>query len=756
MRGPQRNPNPQTQPVDGAPEAGIQAVADSNTRTEPTNLKPDPETIFPLIVGWYRASRDHYQEQRQEMAEAFDIRAGHQWSDEDLQILNDQLRPAVTFNMVDKFVESVGGLEINNRMETVYVPRQVGSTGVNDLLTSAAQWVRQECDAEDEESEMFLDCATAGWGWSQTRMSYDDDPDGMGVIERIDPLEMFPDANARKQNLADMRHVLRVKDVPVGAAEDLFPDVDPIMLHAQWAEDQPDATRQPHNARLAPYYRIDQSADVDRNEQLIRLVEVEWWEWERAWRVLDTATGRYVRFDEEKARLYAFRSRQLGQRPQMIKDRQKKYWKAIVGAEVLKIMHGPKKGGFSYKCLTGKRDVNKGTWYGIVRAMRDPQFWLNKWISQGLHIFNTNAKGGLLIETDAVADIDETRDAWAEADSIIELNPGGLNKIRPKEPASFPPQLNQMTEMAMTAFPQVSGIPSEMMGQSGSTAPQVALLEVGRRQAGMNVLAWIFNSKRRYHKEQGRLLLWMIQEYIADGRLIRIGGPEQRMYVPLVHEPGLAEYDVIVDDAPTSTNMKDKVWAALMQLLPMLRGLPIPPQFYINALKYSPTPASFVEEAKQLLSQPPPPTPGAQTKEAADKAKADLDMARAASERATAGVHDAEAQHITAKTAHILNTIEMSPQEMDLKVAQQEAQIEKTRADAANALQNAGILADDMRFQQTMAAVDALLGVHKASLAHVDGLHRRAMDIAARQAPTGDPGSPAFPQGQPAPIPGGG
>lgn len=724
-------PTIQAVPNDGAPEAGIQAIGDMDSRTEPSNRKPDPETIFPQIVGWYRASRDHFQEFRQEMAECFDLRAGHQWSETDLQILSDQVRPALTFGMIDKFVDAVGGMEINNRTETTYIPRQVGMSGVNDLLTSAAQWVRQECDAEDEETEMFLDCVTGGWGWIQSRVDFDEEPDGQILMERIDPMEMFPDANARKQNLTDRRHQMRVKDVPIGAAEELFPDFDPVMLHAQWAEDQPDATRSPHNARLAPYYRIDQSADVDRNEQLVRLVEVEWWEYARCYRVLDPASGRWIRLDEEKATLYALRARMLGQRPKLIKDRMRKYWKAIVGAEVLKIVPGPKQGGFQYKCITGKRDVNKGTWYGIVRAMRDPQLWLNKWISQGLHIFNTNAKGGLLIETDAVADIDETRDAWAEADSIIEFNPGGLAKYKQKEPAQFPEQLNQMTEMAMAAFPQVSGINIEMLGQSTSTAPQVALLEAGRRQQGMNVLAGLFNAKRRYHKEQGRLLLWMMQEYIADGRLIRVGGPEQRQYVPFVHEPGLAEYDVIVDDAPTSTNMKDKVWSSLMQLFPILRSMPqIPPEFYINAMKYSPAPAAFVQEAQKILQQKPPPNPDQQ-------AKTDYDQARAEETRARAAMHIVEGQHtsaetgrVGAETARIGVDTQLAPTETSLKIMKQQADIEKTRADAANALQNAGITADDQRFRQTMAAVDALLRVHGAAMDHVQGMHQRAMDLA--------------------------
>ena len=694
--------------------------------------------MFPLIVGWYKTSRDHWQEQRQEMAEMFDLRAGHQWSDEDLQRLSDQMRPAITFNRIGPFLDAVSGMEINNRQEVVYMPRQVGASGVNDLLTSAAQWVRQECDAEDEETEMFLDAVTGGWGWSQTRMDYDVDPDGMPVIERVDPLEMFPDANARKQNLSDRRNHLRVKDIPVGAAEELFPDFDAATLHAQWAEDQPDATRSPHNARLAPYYRIDQSANIDRTEQLVRLVEVEWWEYETAYRVLDTDTGRWIMLDEDRAALYMLLARQSGQTPTRIKDKRKKYWKAIVGAEVLKIMDGPKEGGFSYKCMTGKRDQNKGTWYGIVRAMKDPQMWANKWLSQGLHIFNTNAKGGLLAETDAFADIDEARDAYAESDSIIELNPGGLEKVRDKQPPVFPAQLNEMMSFAIEAIPAVSGINVEMLGQSTSQAPQVALLEAGRRQQGMNILAGLFNAKRRYHKEQGRLLLFYIQEYVADGRLIRVGGPSQAQYVPLIHEPGIAEYDVIVDDAPTSTNMKDKVWGALMQLFPMLRGMPIPPKFYINAMKYAPVPQSFVNEAQQILEAPPPPNPKLEAEQA-------LLSARAASEQARAQNLAADAQRAGAETAHRTMETQLLPTRMELQIDKQKADIESVRAQAVLAMHKAGIDANDLRMKQTLAAVNALLGVHGAALEHAAAVTQAQQPPSTSVAP--DPN--AAPQGAP-------
>lgn len=705
---------PQQTPLDGAPAAGDQVP----NATDVQNHAIDPEALFPRVVNWYKVNRDHSQKWRQEATECYDFRAGHQWTDEDLQVLQDQTRPAITFNRIGPFVDAVGGLEINNRQETRYAPRQVGVqvTGTTDLLTSAAQWARQESDAEDEETEAFLDVVTCGVGCLQTRMDYDNDPDGMIVVDRIDPLEMYPDAASRKQNFSDAKNVVRCKDIPLDEAIAMFPHEPEQDLHAQWAEDQADAASEPHNARIAPYYRIDQSGDIDRNTQMVRMVEVEWWQYEPAYRVLDPASGRFVLLDPMKATVFQFRARALGYKATMKKDRRKVYHKAIVGARVLKIMEGADKGGFFYKFITGKRDSTKGTWYGLVRAMRDPQMWANKWLSQGLHIVNVNAKGGLLAETDAFADIEEARDDWASADSITELNPGGLAKIQQKNPPEFPQQINQMSQMAIDAIPMVSGINMELMGQTTSTAPQVAMVEVGRKQQGMNVLAALFNAKRRYQKEQGRLLLWMIQTFIADGRLIRVGGPEQAQYVPLIHEPGLAEYDVIVEDAPTSPNMKERVWAALMQLFPMLRGMAIPPQFYLNALKYAPIPASFATESQQILSQPPPPNPDAQGKEAVAQSQVLKNQAGAMELVSKAQRTQAESQAM--------------PQNMNLEVEQKKATIEKTKADAINALQNAGIIEDDQRFGQTMKAIEALLSVHGATLQHVDQMHQHRMDMA--------------------------
>lgn len=694
------NPDPQHTPQDGAPIDGQYAAPPEERDPLEVADELDRKQLMTRVVEWFKISRDHFQHWRQEASNCYDYVSGTQWDEEDLQILRDQSRPAVTFNRVGPFVDGVSGLEIGNRQTTQFYPRTLGSAGTDELLTAAGQWARDECNAEDEESESVRDVIICGVGVTQTRMDYDEDPDGLIKIDRVDPLEVYPDPASRKPNFTDARFVIRVKDIPVPEAERMFPDRSTVELHAQWAEDQPDETRQPHNARLAPYYRIDQAGQIDRERQQCRLVEVEWWDAVPAWRVLDVATGRFVRLSDEKADIYRARARALGIRPTMIRDKQRRYYKAILGSVVLKVMRGPDRGGFTYKFMTGKRDRNKATWYGLVRAMLDPQMWANKFFSQALHIINTNAKGGLLAETDAFVDFDDAVDAWADADSIIELNSGGLSKVQQKQPPAFPVQINEMMATALQAIPATAGVNLEMIAQQ--TAEQPGVLEMQRKQQGMTVLAYIFNAKRLYQKEQGKLMIWMLQTFISDGRLIRIGGPDDAKYVQFIRTPGLSEYDVIVDDAPSSPNMKERVWAMIMQMFPMLRTLPLPPQALLEFLKYSPFPVSLTAKLTQIMQQPPAPNPAMQGRQQLDQAQAQR--------------HGAEA-HKTAVETAILQ------QQAQGNMAEQAARIEKIRADAINALQNAGITADDARFQQMNAAIDTLLKAH-------DQVHQQGMDVA--------------------------
>src|SRR6185295_8758050 len=144
--------------------------------------------------------------------------------------------------------------------------------GVNELLTSAAKWVRDECGAEDEESDSFMDLVICGVGSTETRLEYDDEPDGKLVVERIDPLEIYVDGASRRGNFADARHVFRVRQVDRKVAEEMFPDIPTFDLDAAWARDENAAANEPHDQDEARLYRIDQSPEINKETDQVTLV----------------------------------------------------------------------------------------------------------------------------------------------------------------------------------------------------------------------------------------------------------------------------------------------------------------------------------------------------------------------------------------------------------------------------------------------------------------------------------------------------
>jgi len=604
----------------------------------------DDGARFEQFKKWFRRSRDHYNKWFTEARECYDFVAGRQWDEQDIAQMKLQNRPVIVFNRTASVVDSIAGLEVSNRQEVRFIPRQLGASGVNELLTDAGKWCRDECNAEDEESDAFVDFFITGTATTESRIDYDEDPDGKFILERVDPMEFLWDATARARNFTDMRHCFRRRQVDVRAALEMFPEEDITEIDAVWARDIEGDVSDPHNRTEAQFYRNDQSPDIDKTDAKVTLVEVQWWELQDMYRVADPITGRIVTVSGEDFAKLDERAKKLNIRLIGAPMKTRKYYRAMLGSKILKMWDGPAEGGFTWKFMTGKRDRNHGYWYGLVRAMLDPQRWANKWLAQVMHIINANAKGGVFAEEDAFANPQEAQEEYSATDSITFVTQGALSganpKIKDKGMAQFPVGIDHLMQFAISSIRDVSGVNIELLGMANRDQPGV--IEHQRKQAGMTILAGMFDSLRQYRKEHGKLMLYYITNFLADGRLIRIGGDDDGQYVPLVHKPGLVQYDVIVDDQPTSTNSKEQAWFTLTQMMPFLTRLQLPPNVMLEILKYSPLPSSFVADVRKALmtaqANPPPPDPKvieSQNKVKVAQIEAQADTVRAQSEAAT-------------------------------------------------------------------------------------------------------------------------
>ncbi len=592
---------------------------DTKEREASAEQKPsDLDGLFERLKGWCTEDLAKTAGWRSGAREDYAFEAGDQWSEEDKEVLREQLRPVITMNRIGSIVDSVSGSEISNRQEIQYIPRTQGDVQVNEVLTSAAKWFRDECDAEDEETDAFRDVLICGMGWTETRLDYEDNPDGEPRIDRIDPLEMVWDSAAKKRNVIDGRRVFHIRrDIPIEEARALCPndDFEDADYNATWVNVELDKKDEHHNDG-EHYDKPDQATEDDaaKGDKRVTLVRAQWYEREPAYRVINPDDpSKIITLSKDQHQTLQKVLKEKGFEPvKSVRVTRKVFKQAYLGRVLLEVSEAPCKDRFSFNCMTGKRDRNKNTFFGLVRSMKDPQRWANKWLSQTLHIMNSTAKGGIVAERGVFDNDSEAETSWAKQDAITWLKKGALAEGRWKEKpqAQFPVGFYQLTEMAISSIRDVTGVNVEVLGMR--EANQAASLEAQRKQSAMVILQPMFDSLRRYRKNQGRTLLYLIQNYLSDGRLIRVVGEENEKYVPLIRQPDVETYDVIVDQSPTSPDQKQAIWGMLQQILPAMAKI-IPPEVYMALLKYSPLPTSVQKdiekgvEASQQKQQGPSP-----------------------------------------------------------------------------------------------------------------------------------------------------
>lgn len=560
----------------------------------------EPDSID-QFKAWFKVDIEKAKVWRKEAEEDFRFRDGDQWNEEEKRILLDQERPVLVFNRTGVLVDAVVGSEIGNRREVRFIPREMADAKANEVLTSAAEWFRDLCDAEDEESEAFKDTVTAGMGWTETRLDYDDNPAGEPKIDHIDPFEMVWDADAVKANLVDSERRWRVRKFDCEVAKGMFPDADEEELNASWADSEDEDDPKPGRSDPALRYSGGDEEYEGSTPKKVTIVACQYFKRETYYRVLMVGPDgqpTQTDLDAEKFKI----ADEMGAIIKSVKLTRKRVHQVFLGKTVLKKPEPTQTGAWTWNCITGLKDQQKGIFYGIVRRAKDPQRWANKWLSQMMHILNSQAKGGIMAEEDAFTDQRAAEDSWARTDRITWLRKGALSgqgsKVQPKPASQFPAGFDRLLQYADDAIIKSTGINMELLGMRDANQP--GILEHQRKQSGISILASLFDSLRRYRKIQGRGLLRLIQDFLSDGRLVRIVGEEREQYVPLTKaEVADVEYDIIVDDSPSAPNEKERTWAMLTQILPMFKDM-IGPQEIMLLAEYSPLPSSLVEKLKGM------------------------------------------------------------------------------------------------------------------------------------------------------------
>ena len=514
------------------------------------------------------------------------IYEGNQWTEEQLCEADRLCIELLTFNHSAIVIDSITGLEVNNRQGIEYEARQANmqQKGLNEVLNAASDHFRDEADSEDVESSAFRQMAICGLGATETHVDYDNDPEGKMGDGEIDFREIIFDPDAKKRNLSDAGFVGRVREMLASKAKDLFPGHTANELNACWIDG------------------VDPDEDGEgKTPQRVQIVHIQWCEYED--RYVSVRTGQPLTDDEVKE------VRDAGFEMLIRKNGKRRVWKqAFLGANELlePVDYCPSKDRPSIALMGYEREksTDECMWYGMLKRVEGPQKLLNQLLTKILE--NVSYSGsGYDIERSAVKDIDKFLEGVTNprVPNIFEDGALSRGQVKPTTPSQLPNGMNDLIAMAMSAFQNLTGITLEMLGMADRE--QSGVVENARKQSAYTTLAPLFDRLKSYRIDKGRLQLDYIREYLSDGRLIRVAGEGAAQYVPLVRLPDEIRFSVRVDEQATSPNNKDKVMASL-PMMASLTGGPLPPAVISAALPYTDLPSSLIQAWQEIGQQPDP------------------------------------------------------------------------------------------------------------------------------------------------------
>lgn len=589
---------------------------------------------------------------RQEVIDAYELEAGRQWPEKDKKILEEQRRPIVVFNEFLRFVDAVSGYEINNKMAHRYVPANIPED------SAAVDMVNSVIDQQEDElnpacsTQAFRDLLVAGMGWTELKMDYDTSFEGVIQESRRDPLEMGWDFRATKPDLSDGKYRFRYERLSKAIFKEEWPDkYDEVKVSTADGNLTFNLSNQTVGRTEDRRYHFDNAGDEEADRDTIPVVHFQWREKAKQ-RVIMSPDGEEMNVDEESYRKLSANLKKMGIPLPSAQRTVMRFYECIIANGVI-LKDKTEIPFWRFTPMTGKYDRNKRYWFGMARVARDPQMWGNKFFSSIMHTISTSGKG-LIMEKGAVSSFNQQQfeEDWSKPHKIKWVEEGAISgkKYAVPDQTQLPPALGDMMNFAFSAIQQTLGISLEFMGMSGRT--QAGVVEDSRRAGSIAVLAEFFDSRRSHVQRTGRLKLAFACRYLPDRTFLRVFGPQAQMYLPQIRDVDFMSADVKVDEMALTTNQKGEIWSMIIDIMQRMQGQVFPPKVLLKLLRYSPLPASLIDELEKLTAQPDPVQQQAQQLGFAQK-QADIEETRSKTGLNIAKAQDMQHGHANAIISQI-------------------------------------------------------------------------------------------------------
>lgn len=583
------------------------------------------------ITDRFKYAKDHYEDWKTEAQQDYDFALGDQWEDDDRQTLKDQGRPCLTFNRIKPIINIVSGYQRENAPRIKANPEggedKIFSEFCDRLMAKMDKWSHLNYQL----GYLFDDGCYCGKGVLEAIITYDKDPI-RGEIKFImnEPWQILPDPDCRDYNWNEgAGYVFKYVRLTKDKLKQLFPNKKSEI--DGFEEDTDDTVANSGGVlKEGPSNDYDndksttvvgtQSDDEDESdfEGDEKFTLKEYWRKKFVSRyfVMDVQSGEPKKFKtKEEADTFAG---QQGPGIKVITRTVPEMWVAsYVCGYILQDVVSPLEPFYSgYPFFPYVADwapnakSEKLRVQGITRQLKDPQREKNKSKSQNLHILNTQANSGWIIDDNALtpAGKADLENAGSKPGIIIYKRPGSeVREILPKAPN---PGNLQREAAADEEFKQIATVNPDLMGlQDGSSASGKAM---GMRiRQSVLALSRMFTNYRYTKEIIGGFMLAMIPMMFDVKKAVKVMGTQWMMSFgldqmtgqPLMDEGKIAafltmigdsKYDIVITESGGMT-LRYETFEKLTEMAQA--GMPIPPDL---VLEYTDIPNT--EEVKQRIN----------------------------------------------------------------------------------------------------------------------------------------------------------
>ena len=590
---------------------------------KPSKKVKEAEDLALAKSQWdsYSRARDHGHDQYVQMAKKCDaFYRGEQWDDYDMQDLDDQGRPALTINTILPTINAVLAEQSAKKADIQFKPRGGGEQDVADVLTQVYAYIADNNKLDWIEQQVFSDGLIQDRGYFDVRVDFTEHIQGEIMIEAKDPLDILIDPDAKHYDPKTWNEIFETKWMSLDEIEEVYGQqkADKLRMLAETGTtlgaDSMEFEEERYGDTDEHNYGQQYPGDPENARMLrsIRVIERQYYRLDDCMFYVDPVTGdkREVPGAWGKKKMEKFADDYALEI--VSKKMRRVRWTVTADTVVLFDDFSPYN---HFTIVPYFPYFRRGKPFGMVRNLLSPQEQLNKISSQELHIVNTTANSGWIVESGSLSGMtaDDLEEHGAETGLVLEFNRGSTppGKIPPNQ---IPTGLDRIAQKASNNIKQISGIGDAMLGQTSPELSGVAIKSLENR--GSLMLQVPLDNLAKTRQYLAEKVLSMIQTYYTEERIIQITDesdpykPRQKLKVnqmtpegEIVNDLTLGEYDVIVGTAPARDNFDEMQFAEAIEL--RSAGVPIPDDMIVEYSHLS-RKADIAERIRQMQGTAPP------------------------------------------------------------------------------------------------------------------------------------------------------